>query len=292
MKGVSVDGVPDTKLKQLFRRIGIFFNPPKIDSLSGKAEISNLTSTADIQAGSTQTGTNGISGAQLANSITGIGAIANTVFGFLGQSEQTKQSKYQLEALTKQSGVAKNTIKRYLEYLEAAFLITRVERIDQTAKRFKRAISFKVYLVNPSMRAALFGQINPDSDAMGALTETAIFSQWQHSQQTQLYYARWKTGEIDIVNLDSISQQPSWAVEVKWSDRPYKARQELDNCIEFINQNPDINQPILITSKTISDAIVHHKGVRFEFFPSSLYAYTLGVNLLQKYNRSGRPDKA
>jgi len=32
--------------------------------------------------------------------------------------------------------------------------------------------------------------------------------------------------------------------------------------------------------------------VRFEFFPSSLYAYTLGVNLLQKYNRSGRPDKA
>jgi hypothetical protein len=197
-----------------------------------------------------------------------------------------------LEALTKQSGVAKNTIKRYLEYLEAAFLITRVERIDQTAKRFKRAISFKVYLVNPSMRAALFGQINPDSDAMGALTETAIFSQWQHSQQTQLYYARWKTGEIDIVSLDSISQQPSWAVEVKWSDRPYKARQELDNCVEFVIQNPVINQPILVTSKTMSDAMVHHKGVRFEFFPSSLYAYTLGVNLLQKYNRSGRPDKA
>jgi predicted AAA+ superfamily ATPase len=197
-----------------------------------------------------------------------------------------------LEALTKQSGVAKNTIKRYLEYLEAAFLITRVERIDQTAKRFKRAISFKVYLVNPSMRAALFGQINPDSDAMGALTETAIFSQWQHSQQNQLYYARWKTGEIDIVSLDSISQQPSWAVEVKWSDRPYKARQELDNCVEFVIQNPVINQPILVTSKTMSDAMVHHKGVRFEFFPSSLYAYTLGVNLLQKYNRSGRPDKA
>ncbi len=197
-----------------------------------------------------------------------------------------------LEALTKQSGVTKNTIKRYLEYLEAAFLITRIERIDQTAKRFKRAVSFKVYLVNPSMRAALFGQINPDSDAMGALTETAIFSQWQHSQQNQLYYARWKTGEIDIVSLDTINQQPSWAVEVKWSDRPYKARQELDNCVEFVNQNPDINQPILITSRTISDAIVHHKGVRFEFFPSSLYAYTLGVNLLQKYNRSGRPDKA
>jgi predicted AAA+ superfamily ATPase len=186
-----------------------------------------------------------------------------------------------LEALTKQSGVTKNTIKRYLEYLEAAFLITRIKRIDQTAKRFKRAVSFKVYLVNPSMRAALFGQINPDSDAMGALTETAIFSQWQHSQQNQLYYARWKTGEIDIVSLDTINQQPSWAVEVKWSDRPYRTRQELDNCIEFIRQNPEIKQPILVTSKTISDAKVHHKGVSFRFLPSSLYAYTLGVNLLQ-----------
>jgi predicted AAA+ superfamily ATPase len=64
-----------------------------------------------------------------------------------------------LEGLSQSSGVAKNTIKRYLEYLEAAFLIRRVERIDQNAKRFKRALYFKVYLTNPSMRAALFGQL-------------------------------------------------------------------------------------------------------------------------------------
>ena len=186
-----------------------------------------------------------------------------------------------LEALTKQSGVAKNTIKRYLEYLEAAFLIKRVERIDQTAKRFKRAVCFKVYLVNPSMRAALFGRVDPDSSAMGALTETAIFSQWQHSQQAQLYYARWKDGEIDIVSLDATDQQPRWAVEVKWSDRPYQARQELENCITFVHQNPGITQPILITSKTLSDEDTIYKDVHFQFQPSSLYAYILGVNLLR-----------
>ena len=105
-----------------------------------------------------------------------------------------------LEGLSKSSGVAKNTIKRYLEYLEAAFLIRRVERIDRNAKRFKRAVSFKVYLINPSMRAALFGRIDGDDVAMGAMTETAIFSQWQHSK-TELYYARWNSGEIDIVYL-------------------------------------------------------------------------------------------
>ncbi|MBD2175376.1 ATP-binding protein [Pseudanabaena sp. FACHB-1998] len=185
-----------------------------------------------------------------------------------------------LDGLSKSSGVAKNTIKRYLEYLEAAFLIRRVERIDNNAKRFKRAICFKVYLTNPSMRAALFGQIDANSEAMGAMTETAIFSQWQHNKVVELYYARWKSGEIDIVHLDKINQQPSWIVEVKWSDRPYRTLAELDNCIEFANKHPAISQPILVTSQTISDKNIQYKGVEFEFCPSSLYAHILGANIL------------
>lgn len=187
-----------------------------------------------------------------------------------------------LEGLSQSSGVAKNTIRRYLEYLEAAFLIRRVERIDQNAKRFKRAMCFKVYLTNPSMRAALFGQLDADSPAMGALAETAIFSQWQHSKMIELYYARWNSGEVDIVHLNGAQQAPSWAVEVKWSDRPYKSRSELDNCVELVNRNPTISQPILVTSRTIADTDVIYKGVTFNFRPASLYAYTLGANLLRQ----------
>lgn len=187
-----------------------------------------------------------------------------------------------LESLSQSSGVAKNTIKRYLEYLEAAFLIRRVERIDQNAKRFKRAMCFKVYLTNPSMRAALFGQLDADSDAMGAMTETAIFSQWQHSKITELYYARWNSGEIDIVHLDLVHQSPSWVVEVKWSDRPYRSHSELDNCIEFVKKNQRISQPIMVTSRTIMDDSLLYKGVKFVFKPASLYAYILGANLLKR----------
>lgn len=191
-----------------------------------------------------------------------------------------------LENLSQSSGVAKNTIKRYLEYLEAAFLIQRVERIDQNAKRFKRAVCFKIYLMNPSMRAALFGILNEKSEAMGAMTETAIFSQWQHSKTTQLYYARWKKGEIDIVYLDPVNQSASWIVEVKWSDRPYQYSSELDNCVDFVSKNPKISQPILITSRTIEDKILSYKGVDFHFKPASLYAYELSANLLNKINNS------
>lgn len=187
-----------------------------------------------------------------------------------------------LEGLSQSSGVAKNTIKRYLEYLEAAFLIRRVERIDQNSKRFKRAMCFKVYLTNPSMRAALFGQIDIDSAAMGSLTETAIYSQWQHNQQIELYYARWNSGEIDIIHLNRAKQLPTWAVEVKWSDRPFTVRGDLDNCIDFVRRNPVISQPILITSRTISEDNVVYKGVNFRFRPASLYAYTLGANILRR----------
>lgn len=187
-----------------------------------------------------------------------------------------------LENLSKSSGVAKNTIRRYLEYLEAAFLIKRVERIDQNAKRFKRASFFKVYLTNPSMRAALFGQIDSDSGAMGELTETAIFSQWQHSKTTNLYYARWNNGEVDIVYLSSLTQKPVWIVEVKWTDRPYYHPEQLDNCIEFFEKNPEIDLPIIITSKTITSENFIYQKVRFGFQPSSLYAYILGKNILNR----------
>jgi hypothetical protein len=66
-----------------------------------------------------------------------------------------------------QLSVILSTLKRFL-------LIRRVERIDQN-KLVKRAMFFKVYLTNPSMWAALFGQLKPDSAAIGAMTETVIF---------------------------------------------------------------------------------------------------------------------
>jgi predicted AAA+ superfamily ATPase len=183
------------------------------------------------------------------------------------------------EALSKSSGVAKNTIKRYLEYLEAAFLIKRIDRIDQNAKRFKRAMCFKAYLTNPSMRAALFGQITAESEAIGHLIETAIFSQWQHSDVAELYYSRWATGEIDIVCLDSSMQLPHWAVEVKWTDKPTKDYSLLRHCVEFAGLHPQLQQPIFCTTRTFSGDTTY-KDVAFRFLPSSLYAYLLGANLL------------
>jgi len=186
-----------------------------------------------------------------------------------------------LEGLSKSAGVAKNTIKRYLEYLEAAFLIRRVNRVDQNARHFKRATSFKVYLTNPSMRAALFGHIDSNGQAMGHLVETAIYSQWLHSQSIDnLYYARWGSGEVDIVCITPSDQKPSWIVEVKWSDRPATIHSELDGCIEFMQTNKLTSANAIITTKTFTGK-VSYKGVNFELLPSSTYAYMVSSNILR-----------
>ncbi len=192
-------------------------------------------------------------------------------------------SEVSLEALSQSSGVAKNTLKRYLEYLEAAFLIKRIHRIDENAKHFTRATSFKVYLTNPSMRAALFGYVDIDSDAMGALAETAIYSQLFHGEESeQIYYARWKKGEIDMVMLNPQTQKPKLCIEVKWSDRAVSSHEDIDALLQFTLSNKLKTIPT-VTTKTKS-GIVNVKQIPVRFTPTSLEAYSVGKNILEIKN--------
>jgi predicted AAA+ superfamily ATPase len=181
-----------------------------------------------------------------------------------------------LEELSKGSGVAKNTIKKYIEYLEAAFLIRTVHRVDRTAKRFKRANFFKVYLTNPSIRSALFSPITSDDPAMGEVAETAVYSQWFHSD-VLLHYSRWKNGEVDIVNIGK-EQKVMWAIEVKWTDRFYHKPAELKNLLRFCHANNLDNAAV--TTKSANGSTVMG-NVLLDFIPTSLYCYMVGHDLIK-----------
>lgn len=186
--------------------------------------------------------------------------------------------------LSQTAGVSKETLGRYIEYLEAAFLIKIVHRIDANCKRFQRVRQFKVYLTNPSMRAALFAPATADqADILGALAETAIYSQWFHLQ-SPLHYARWKEGEVDLV-ATAHGHKPHWATEVKWSDRAWDhPGQELKSLIAFAEKN-QLQQVSCTTrtrrgSKTVGNTTI-------DFIPSSIYCYTVGRNLLSRFNNVG-----
>lgn len=189
------------------------------------------------------------------------------------------------EKLSQSSGVAKNTIKRYMEYLEAAYLIKVVTRVDETGKTFKRANFFKVYLTNPSMYAATYGLVDAsDNETLGGLVETAIFSQWMHDPEwmRNLYYAKLakNRGEVDIVFVDE-TFKIQWCLEVKWSDAYFDNPGKLASLKRFC----EINNPksITVTTKTKNGEGKIGKS-KVIYKETALVCFNIGNTLLKDAN--------
>lgn len=186
-----------------------------------------------------------------------------------------------LEGIAQRSGLTKPTIKKYIEYLESAFLVVKVSTVGDNCRSFKRERNFKIYLNNPSMRAALFAPVTINQpEKIGHLAESAIFSQWQHSSTFKnLRYARWRNeGEVDIVYLRDENQKPLWIGEVKWSDRIEKDfGGQTKNLKKLLKMHPSIDSALL-TTRTFSSNI-QLAGRELEILPSALYCYTAGKNI-------------
>jgi len=179
-----------------------------------------------------------------------------------------------LEGLSKTVGVAKNTLRKYLDYLEAAFLIHRVHRVDQSASRSRRARAFKVYLTNPSLRAALFGGIGGDDTAMAELAETALIAQIAHFGAVgQISYARWRSGRVNIVGVDQATGEIWTVVDINWTDDAHRDRKALRSPLSFARKN-GLDQ-LRIKTKN-SYALKTFKGIKVLYSPVAEYVYHLG----------------
>jgi predicted AAA+ superfamily ATPase len=204
----------------------------------------------------------------------------NKLFSFLAYNAGNEAT---LENISRASGITKPTIKKYIEYLESAFLIIKLSTVDENCRTMQRERNFKIYLNNPSMRAALFSPVKAEeTDKIGHLAESAIFSQWQHSVSfRQLRYARWKNGEVDIVYVRVQDDKPRWIGEIKWSDRIEKHRNEvLESITTFLQNHPTVVSAFC-TTKTIADEL-EIDNRPFKLYPSALYCYIVGKNITAK----------
>ena len=198
--------------------------------------------------------------------------------------------EFSLESLNNTSHVDKLTIKKYLEYLEAAYLIKTVRRIDMSGKQFKRANFFKLYLTNTSIRRALFDAVSETDANMGEMVENAIVSQWFHRPNSPFFYARWQKekskgadGEVDIVGLNALLN-PAFAVEIKWSDRFITQPYELKSLLSFLEANK-LSKAVVTSISTMG--IEQVQGKELHFIPSAIYAYTVGHNTIKMLNENG-----
>ncbi len=187
-----------------------------------------------------------------------------------------------IEKLSKNSGVAKNTLKKYLDFLEAAFLIKIIKRVDDNLKQFKRTTHFKVYLTNPSIRTALFGPVSPDKDIFGKLVETAVFAQHMHSWHiNNIFYARWKggKGEIDLVETNPLTLKPVSLVEIKWSNRIINSPDEIKSLInvarKLLPQDDGSQITTVLTKSKYASRSFSHVSIYYQ--PVAAYCYLIGI---------------
>lgn len=196
-------------------------------------------------------------------------------------------SQFSYEKLAKDSGIKKETLKKYLSYLEAAFLVKVIRRTDDTAKKYQRETQFKIYLTNASLRCALFVPIKEIDHEIGNMVETAIYAQWIPRQNVELRYANWRIGkqegEVDIVGLDIAKQKPLWAVEIKWSDFFFDHSYELKSLKYFIEKNK-LDQALVTTISKFGNKVLGEANLHF--IPAACYAYTVAKNTLNQLKNS------
>jgi predicted AAA+ superfamily ATPase len=192
-------------------------------------------------------------------------------------------NEFSYENLSRESGVTKEMIRKYIEYLEAAFLIKIIHKTDMNAKKFQRATSFKIYLTNPSLRSALFQPIMASDEEIGNMVETTIFAQWIQRENNNIYYSNWKQnrkmGEVDMIGLNVAKQKPEWAVEIKWSDRYFEHAGELKSLLSFMEANR-LSRAIVTSIEKMG--IREMQTVTLQFIPASICAYIIGKNTIDQ----------
>ena len=199
----------------------------------------------------------------------------NSLFTLLALNTAEEVS---LEQLSQRSGVVKLTIQRYIEYLEAAFLIKRVFRVDQDGKRYQRERNFKVYLTNSAMYTGLFGARGADDPQFGHLVETAVFAQRFH-EDTRLNYARWGVddSEVDLVELSQLLK-PIGALEIKWSDKYVGDAWGLKGLMKFVRIN-HLPKAWATTRNRFSRVTID--GCEINQWPAAVLAFHYGVRAVQ-----------
>lgn len=195
----------------------------------------------------------------------------NRLFGVLAFNTGREVT---IDDLAKSVGIAKNTLRKYLDYLEAAFLIRRLPRVDRDAKRFQRAVSFKVYLTAPCLYAALFAPVARDDQFFQRLAETALVGQWLGSPDVaNLAYASWRGGHIDLLIMNPETEKPDRVYEIDWNNRYGRPGKGPDELVSFVEGTNRKAETYILTGGIARPASM--RGIDITLAPMALYAYWL-----------------
>lgn len=176
-----------------------------------------------------------------------------------------------LIGLAKASGAAKNTVRRHLDLMEDAGLIRRLYRVDDTGRPFRRAVAFKAYIANPSLRAALFGPVAADDPAMPRLVETAVLDHWRHwGRPDRTYYLRGESLRVGFVERDPAGGPPVSATDVSWPHDDEAGMARLGGLVEFLAETGARANAVLHRRRS---GVERAGGIDLNFHPAAQLLY-------------------
>ncbi len=195
----------------------------------------------------------------------------NRLFGILAFNTGREVTA---EDLAKAAGIAKNTLRKYLDYLESAFLIRRVQRVDRDAQRFQRAVAFKVYLTTPCLYAALFGPVLGSDQFFRRLAETAMVAQMLGSPAADnLAYASWRGGGIELLTMNPETGLPDHVYEFDWRNAYASSGKGPKDLVNFVEGTNRKAKPYILTHSLARPATM--RGIDITLSPLALYVYWL-----------------
>lgn len=182
-----------------------------------------------------------------------------------------------IESITKElNGASRNTVEKYIEYLESANLIYQSWPVNMAGKKALKA-SPKIYIADAAIRNAVLmdDSILTDATQMGKVVETAVYKHvaafyYQFATSVGYFRGGKKNKEVDIVvdypNVKNI------LIEVKY--RENAAIADDDAIIELC----DGASASIVVTKNASDFGVHNtkKSKNLLRIPAFAFLYLLG----------------
>ncbi len=178
--------------------------------------------------------------------------VVEDLFRLLTASVGTRVS---FNKLANTLGVSVGTVKKYIEYLENAFLVKKMTKWS-TSHRQRVYAQKKIYLLDTGLKTLLTGERD-----LGFKAENAVFVHFLRAGQEVGYFAE-SQREVDFIAGDFEDPLP---VEVKYVEDLGMDDKRLLGLKLFLKRFPDVKKAVIVTKSV--EKREQFRGVEIEMIP-------------------------
>lgn len=178
--------------------------------------------------------------------------VVRDLFQLLAASVGTRVS---FNKLSNTLGISLDTVKKYIEYLENAFLVKKMTQWA-TSHRKKVYAPKKIYLLDTGLKTLVTGEGD-----FGFKAETTVFTHLLRQGKEPGYFAE-SQKEVDFVTGNHKEPIP---IEVKYTDDLELSDRRLAGLRLFLKEHPNTQEAVVVTKNVEKEET--HRDVRVSFVP-------------------------